>query len=124
MNQEQGLVLLVEDDQWIVEMYEMKLKAEGFDVMVALDGKVGLELAIQEKPNLILLDVILPEMDGFSVLRNLKNEPFVRDIPVILLTNLGQDGDVKRGLDLGAQDYLVKANFTPSEVVSKVKSFL
>ncbi len=108
----------------IVEMYQLKFQDEGYKVLVAHDGKSGLDLAKENKPSLILLDVIMPEMDGFSVLKALKEDDSLKGIPVILLTNLGQDGDVKRGLELGAIDYLIKANYTPAEVVSKIQSYV
>ena len=81
-------------------------------------------MAKKENPDVILLDIILPQMDGFSVLKKLKSDSATKNFPVILLTNLGQDGDVKKGLELGAIDYLIKANYTPSQVVEKVKSLL
>ncbi len=120
----QTKVLLVEDDKMIIDMYTLKFTQEGYDVVQAENGKDGLELAKKERPDIILLDIILPQMDGFTVLKELKADANVKDIPVVLLTNLGQDGDVKKGLELGANDYLIKANYTPSQVVDKVKSVL
>lgn len=117
-------IVLVEDDKMISEMYMLKFKAEGFVVYAAEDGKTGVELVREKKPRLVLLDIILPKMDGFSALKMLKSDPEVANIPVVLLTNLGQDGDVRKGLDLGAVDYLVKANFTPSQVIEKIKKFI
>jgi DNA-binding response OmpR family regulator len=120
----QTKVLLVEDDKMIIDMYTLKFTQEGYDVVQAENGKDGLELAKKERPDIILLDIILPQMDGFTVLKELKADANVKDTPVVLLTNLGQDGDVKKGLELGANDYLIKANYTPSQVVDKVKSVL
>lgn len=117
-------VLLVEDDKMIIDMYTLKFTQEGYDVLQAENGKDGLEMAKKQNPNIVLLDIILPQMDGFTVLKSLKADANTKDIPVVLLTNLGQDGDVKKGLELGAVDYLIKANFTPSQVVDKVKSLL
>lgn len=117
-------VLLVEDDKMIIDMYTLKFTQEGYNVIQAENGKDGLALAKKEVPDIILLDIILPKMDGFTVLKKLKEDKNLADIPVVLLTNLGQDGDVKKGLELGANDYLIKANFTPSQVVDKVKSVL
>ena len=117
-------VLIVEDDKMIIDMYSLKLSQEGFNVLQAEDGKTGWEQAQSQQPAIILLDIILPEMDGFTVLKNLKENDVTKDIPVILLTNLGQDGDVKKGLELGAKDYLIKANYTPQQVVDKVKSMI
>lgn len=117
-------VLLVEDDKMILDMYTLKFTQEGYEVTQAENGKDGLALAKKIVPDIILLDIILPQMDGFTVLKSVKADPKTKDIPVVLLTNLGQDGDVKKGIELGAVDYLIKANFTPSQVVDKVKSVL
>jgi len=124
MADEKTKVLLVEDDKMIIDMYTLKFTQEGYDVVQAENGKDGLDLAKKERPDIILLDIILPQMDGFTVLKELKADANVKDTPVVLLTNLGQDGDVKKGLELGANDYLIKANYTPSQVVDKVKSVL
>ncbi|MBI4117811.1 MAG: response regulator [Parcubacteria group bacterium] len=117
-------VLIVEDDKMIIEMYTLKFTQEGYEVLNAENGKEGLEMAMKHKPDIILLDIILPKMDGFSVLKELKAMEVTKGIPVVLLTNLGQDGDVRKGLELGAIDYLIKANYTPSQVVEKVKSLI
>lgn len=117
-------VLLIEDDKMIIDMYTLKFTQEGYDVTQAENGEDGLKQAQTSNPEVILLDIILPKMDGFTVLKELKKDPKLKNIPVVLLTNLGQDGDVKKGLELGATDYLIKANFTPAQVVDKVKSVL
>lgn len=117
-------VLIIEDDSFISDMYRIKLESEGFDVIVAPDGLQGLDAAGKEHPDLILLDVVMPKMDGFTVLQNLKGNPEIQKIPVVMLTNLGQKDSVEKGLKLGAQDYIIKAHFTPLEVVDKVKSYL
>ena len=108
----------------IIDMYTLKFTQEGYEVFQAENGKDGLASALKNQPDVILLDIILPQMDGFSVLKELKDDKNLKKTPVILLTNLGQDGDVKKGLELGATDYLIKANFTPAQVVDKVKSVL
>lgn len=117
-------LLLVEDDTFLAGMYVTKLTMEHFTVELATDGQLGLEKAKAMKPDLILLDVLLPKMNGFDVLKSLKADPATKEIPVILLTNLGQKSDVVEGLDLGAADYLIKAHFMPSEVVEKIKQHL
>jgi len=117
-------ILLVEDDSFLAGMYVAKLDLEGFEVHLAADGEKGLKMAKEERPDIILLDIILPKMSGFDVLKSLKDDAKTKDIPVILLTNLGQRGDVKKGLDLGAIDYLIKAHFMPSEVVEKIKKLV
>lgn len=117
-------ILVVEDDSFLAGMYVTKLGLEGFSVDLAADGREGLKKALEWKPDLILLDIILPIMDGFALLEELKRNPDAQRIPVILLTNLGAKADVERGLSLGAADYLIKAHFMPSEVVEKVKRLL
>lgn len=117
-------VLLVEDDTFLVGMYVTKLQLEHFNTLVATEGEQGLMLAKQQLPDLILLDIVLPKMDGFLVLEELKRDPETRSIPVILLTNLGQKKDIERGIALGASDYLIKAHFMPSEVIEKIKKVI
>jgi PleD family two-component response regulator len=116
-------IVLVEDDQFIIDMYKIKL-ASDFDLKVALDGKDGLDLIRQFKPDLVLLDIILPRLDGFEVLEEMKKDPDLKDIPVLLLTNLGQRDNIRRGLRLGALDYIIKAHYTPGEVAEKIKQVL
>ena len=117
-------VLLVEDDTFLANIYKTKFEMEGFKVTVAENGELGLNEAKKNKPDVILLDILLPKMDGFTVLEHLKDEASTKDVPVILLTNLGQKDDVEKGLKLGAVDYLIKAHFKPSETVDKVKKVL
>jgi DNA-binding response OmpR family regulator len=114
-------ILLVEDDTFLAGMYVTKLELEGYRVVLASDGEQAVNLAKKEIPDLMLLDIILPKKSGFEVLKEVKAHLETKQIPVILLTNLGQKEDVQRGLKLGAADYLIKAHFMPSEVVSKVK---
>lgn len=117
-------ILIIEDDSFISDMYRMKMESEGFDVKVAEDGQKGLEQINFEKPDLVLLDVVMPKMDGFTVLQTIKEDPEIQDVPVVLLTNLGQKDSVEKGLKLGALDYVIKAHFTPAEVVEKVREIL
>ena len=117
-------VLLVEDDTFLGNIYKTKFDMEGFKVSVAENGEEGLADAKKKKPDIILLDILLPKLDGFRVLEKLKADDELKNIPVILLTNLGQKDDVSKGLEAGAADYLIKAHFKPSEVVDKVKKVL
>ena len=117
-------VLIVEDDSFLAGIYASKFEKEGFKVSLALDGEIGLKLVKKEKPDIILLDVLLPKLDGFEVLEKLKADVATASIPVVLLTNLGQKEDVDKGLKLGAADYLIKAHFMPAETVEKVKKVL
>lgn len=117
-------ILLVEDDQTISWLYKTKLEVDGYIVVTADNGVDAIKLAKQEKPDLVLLDVIIPQLDGFTVLEELKKDETTKNAPVIMLTNLGTDEDREKGKSLGAVDYLVKANMTPQEVSEAVKKFL
>lgn len=117
-------ILIVEDDKFLCEMYAAKLLEHGFEVDLAGDGEEGLRKIKEQKPDLILLDIVLPKMDGFEVLRALKRDPLLKNVAVIALTNLGQKEEVEKGLGLGAADYIIKAHFTPTEVVAKIKRLL
>jgi len=117
-------ILIVEDDEFLLSMYSTKFEIEGYEVIMASDGEMGYDKAQKEKPGIILLDIMLPNMDGFDVLKKLKANRETNAIPVILLTNLSQKQDVEQGLSLGADDYLVKAHFMPSEVVDKINRLL
>lgn len=117
-------ILLIEDDSFISQMYDIKFKQTDYDFLVAKDGKEGLQMIKDSKPDIILLDIVLPEIDGFTVLEEIKKDPELSSIPVLLLTNLGQQENIQKGLSLGAKDYIVKAHSTPQEVVEKVQAYL
>lgn len=119
-------ILIVEDDQFLRDLLAKKLIDEGFEVETAIDGQEGLEKIRQVKPSLILLDIMLPTIDGFEIMRQIKkgNDKTVINIPVVMLTNLGQESDIQKGKELGAVDYLVKANFTTDEIIQKVRNVL
>ena len=117
-------VLIVEDDVFLAEIYQKKFEMEGFKVSMANNGENGLTDIKKKKPDIVLLDILLPKLDGFAVLEAAKEDPATKNIPIILLTNLGQKDDVQRGLDEGAVDYLIKTHFKPSEVVDKVRKVL
>jgi DNA-binding response OmpR family regulator len=117
-------ILIVEDDRFLRELIARKLRNEGYEVIEAVDGEEGLKRAKEEKPDLILLDLILPGIDGFEVLAKIKEDPNLISNPVIILSNLGQREEVEKGLKLGAIDYLIKAHFTPGEIIEKIKNVL
>ncbi|OIO08119.1 response regulator [Candidatus Falkowbacteria bacterium CG_4_9_14_3_um_filter_36_9] len=117
-------ILLIEDDSFLLNMYATKFEMENFQVISAEDGVKGLKLSQEESPDIILLDIILPKLSGFEVLKKIKEDNKLKKIPVILLTNLSQKDDIDKCLQLGAQDYLIKAHFMPSEVVEKIKKIL
>jgi len=116
-------IMIVEDDRFLRDLLLQKLEIEGFEVSVAIDGETGYKKILEEKPDLVLLDLILPGIDGFQVLERIKtNKDF--SAPVIILSNLGQKEDIERGLQLGARDYIIKAHYTPGEIVEKIKQNL
>ena len=115
-------VLLVEDDLALLKIYSNKLRLGGFDVSPATTGDEALRKAQVELPGIILLDLILPGQDGFMVLASLKQDSTTKKIPVIILSNLGQESDIARGRELGAVDYLVKSDVSLNELVDKVKA--
>lgn len=116
-------ILIVEDDAFLSDMYQTKFSESGYEVKVAQDGQQGLSM-LQEglRPDMVLLDIVMPKMDGIEMLTAMKKNEKLKDIPVVLLTNLGQESDITRGMELGALDYFVKAHFTPSEIVKKVEA--
>src|SRR3989344_1760936 len=113
-------ILIIEDDKFLRELISKKLVNEGFAIALAVDGEEALKKVKEEKPDLILLDLILPGVDGFEVLAKIKSDPSVLSIPVIILSNLGQEEEIEKGLKLGAVSYLVKAYFTPAEIIEKI----
>lgn len=118
-----GKIILVEDDDILSKVLYEELKDEGYEVYQAFDGVEGLEMVQKIHPNLVLLDLLMPKMHGFDVLKELKGSPATNTIPVIILTMLGRDEDIKKGLDLGAEDYIVKAQHAVAEIIEKVESF-
>ncbi len=117
-------ILLVEDDKFLRELIAKKLRSEDYEVIEALDGEDGIAKAKELKPDLVLLDLVLPGIDGFGVLAKIKEDPATNQAPVIILSNLGQQEEIARTLKLGATDFLIKAHFTPSEIIEKIKRIL
>lgn len=118
-------VLIIEDDDHVSKVYDIKLKMEGIDTFIARDGEEGVKVCITEKPDLVLLDLMLPKKDGFEVLEELKKDSSgCKHVPVIILSNLGQQSDREKAEKLGATEYLVKADIRISDIIEKVKSYL
>lgn len=117
-------VLIIEDDGFLASIYAQKLELEGFEVAFATNGEDGLKLAQKDKPDLMLLDLLMPQMDGFEVLEKVKADPATRDIKVLVLSNLGQKEDVDRCMKLGAVGYMIKAHSLPEETVKRIKEIL
>ena len=117
-------VFIIEDDVYISDMYKIKLEADNYEVCVASDGIEGMKNLEKNMPDVILLDIVMPKIDGFSILKMIKKNDILKNIPVILLTNLSQKENIERGFELGAASYIIKAHFTPSEVVKKIKEVI
>lgn len=118
-------ILIIDDDEFLLDMYSLKFKEEGFDVEVAMGGLEALEkIKNGLEPNIILVDLVMPNMDGFEFIKELKGKALAKKSKVVILTNLGQKEDVEKGIRLGADDYIVKAYFTPSEIMKKIKNIL
>ena len=116
-------ILLVEDEFYILDLYKLILEKAGFKISLAQDGEEGYQLA-QNIPDLILLDIMLPKMNGIMLLKKLKQENLTKNIPVVLLTNLGQEGVIKAAFDSGASGYFLKATLKPNELVGKISIFM
>ena len=117
-------ILLVEDDKMIVQMYQLRLEEEGFEVFSTDKGTEALAWAKEHQPDLVLLDIILPEVDGFTILQQLKSDQSTKKIPVLLLTNLAQETDRQRGIELGAEEYFVKSQHTPADIMETVRTLI
>ncbi len=117
-------IAIIEDDSVISQMYRMKFEADGFDVQVADNGKIGIELVQSFQPDIILLDLQMPEMNGETALRHIRSEEWGKHVPVIILTNLGAEESPKELKDLDIHSYIVKAELTPSQVATRVKEAL
>jgi len=116
-------ILIVEDDQFILDLYKRQLENAGYEILTAENGEKALQ-ELDKSVNLILLDILLPKKGGLEILKDIKSNESVKNIPVILLTNLGQESIIKQAFELGASGYLIKSSITPSDVVHQVKEFL
>ena len=117
-------ILIVEDEEFLVRALKDNLTSEGYTVSTASDGEEVFDVLKEKKPDLILLDLLLPKKNGFDVLKDMRSDPELKLIPVIILSNLGEDTEIKRGLELGASDYFVKSQHPIQEVIEKAKEYL
>jgi CheY-like chemotaxis protein len=117
-------ILIAEDDSFLIKVYKTKLTKEGFQVEIATNGEEALKLAREKKPDLIFCDLMMPIKDGFETLKELKADPKLKKIKVVILSNLSQEEDRQRVMDLGAEEYLVKANIPFSEIIKLAKKYL
>lgn len=121
MSQKKQKILMIEEDYFLRKIYKNKLTSIGFEFIEATNGEEGLNKLISEKPDLVLLDLILPKKNGFDILIEIRKNKEIKDTLVIILSVLSQKSDIKRGLDFGAQEYLIKSEMSLSGVVDKVK---
>lgn len=117
-------ILIVEDEEIILDLLQKKLSQEGYEISVAKDGAEGLKLMREAKPNLILLDIVMPKIGGFEVMEEMQKEDEIKNIPVIVVSNSGQPVEIDKARALGAKDWLIKTEFDPKEVIKKVKKQL
>jgi len=113
-------ILLIEDEKIMINLLRKKLAGEGYDVTIARNGEEGLEIMRELKPNVVLLDIIMPKMGGFEVMQEMKKDPELSKIPIIIVSNSGQPVELSKAKELGARDWLIKTEFDPQEVVDKV----
>ena len=118
-----GKILVVDDEIYIVHILDFSLGMEGYDVVTALDGEQALEKVKSEKPDLIVLDIMMPKLDGYEVCKTIKSDPATKQIPVILLSAKGRNVDQKMGFDVGADDYITKP-FSPRKLVERINQLL
>ena len=117
-------ILFVEDDPFLIDIYSTKLGEAGFDVVIVKDGAQVLEKSKKNKPKLIVLDIVLPHVDGWQILKQIKEEPSLKKTKVLILSNLSQKEEVEKGMGLGADKYLIKSDHTPTQVLEEIKKLL
>ncbi len=124
MDSKKAKILLIEDDHILIDMYRIKFKISGLNLLIATGGYQGLDVIKKEKPDLVLLDIKMDDLDGFEVLKKMKADPTVKDIPVFLLTNMSEKEASEEGKELGAERYVMKAKQTPDEIIAIVTNRL
>ncbi len=124
MNKKKFKILVIEDEYFLLDFYESKLEACGFKPIRASGGAEGIRVAKSKLPDLIILDILMPSVDGFQVLREIKKNKSTKDIPVLIFSNLSQRAEIKKGLELGAKEFIVKADVIPNEIIFKINKYL
>jgi len=114
-------ILIIEDDPYILKMYKLKLEIEGFKVETAVNGRLGVEAVKKEMPDLILLDILMPEMDGFEVLEHLRASEKTKEVPVLVLSNLNKEDNINKAMSFGIQGFILKSQYTPNQVVDAIR---
>jgi len=116
-------ILVVEDDEFLTKIYSMTLTQEGYEVTITKNGDEGLRALKKDKPDIVLLDLLLPKKDGFEFLKEMREDTKFKNIPVLILTNLGQESDIEKAKDLGADDYVIKGNVEVEDVIKKINTY-
>lgn len=124
MDEHKKKILIIEDDEHVSRVYEMKFSKEGYSTVFVTNGEEAVEKVVTERPDLIILDLMIPKKDGFAILEEIKKDPALAKIPVLVLSNLGGKGDQDRAMSLGANEYMVKVNYSMQEVIDRAKSYL
>jgi len=117
-------ILFIEDDPLLVKIYSTRLSQDGFEVLSAENGEAGLQVAETQVPDLIVLDIMMPRLDGFSVLEKLRTSEKTKNTPILVYSNLGQEDEIARAKKMGATDFIIKANLSPTEMIAKIKEYL
>lgn len=117
-------ILIVEDEPNLLDLYRVALEQAGFGVLTAENGEAGYLLAKDKQPELILLDILMPKVDGYEMLRRLKKDQNTKNVPVVIFSNLSQKEEIEKGLKLGAKDFIIKTSITPMALVDKVKAWV
>lgn len=124
MKKEKTKILIVEDDNFLIKAYRIKFERSGFKAIIAPDGEEGLKAAKKEMPALVILDLMLPKMNGFEFLKKIKSDEKLKNIPVVALSNLGQRSDQEKAFSLGAAEYFIKTEHTLEEIINKISKYL
>ena len=117
-------ILIIEDDPYVRALYQKLFDLQKYEVLIAKNGTEGLELAQTQRPNIILLDILMPQIDGLAVLKTLKSDPLTKNIPVLMLTNIGSQEVIRKATELGADAFMVKADFSPDQILSQVNTYM
>ena len=117
-------ILIVEDDAFLSSLLKTRIQGDGFEALLASDGDMALKILQEEKPDLVLLDVILPKRSGFELIESLQSDPRFKSVPIVIISNLGQEADIIRGKELGVVDYFVKARISIDDLLKKVREHL
>ena len=121
MEKKKKKILIIEDERLLLDMYESYFEKAGYEVFTAKNGRLGVEIAKTEKPDLIVTDIVMPDMDGYDVIQKIRGDITTKKIPILVFSNLGQKEEIKKGIELGADDYVIKTDLTPAELLAKIE---